>query len=535
MGVAKLLDVRCCANDGVAGVLGLDRSLALFVSRYVNTLTERLREVVASGNGQPNLNTALIGNIEVLIPPRCEIESINAALDDLDGMLVALDALIAKKRAVKTAAMQRLLTGRQRLPGFEGAWDDRAVGDFTTCTAGGTPSTSVAHYWGGSIPWMSSGELHAKRVSEVEGRITDTGLANSAATLVPPQSVLIGLAGQGKTRGTVAMNIIATTTNQSIAAILPSPSFHPPYLYHNLDSRYDEIRSLSTGAGGRGGLNLRIISGLRIPFPPLDEQRAIGMFLDDMDAEIAALEARRDKTLQIKTGMMQELLTGRTRLVRPAAAEPARPRDAGRETTARSRGQDRPSKGTGHNWAIDEAVVLSCLADRYATPEHPIGRERRTKMTYLLRRNDGQAPKGYLKQAAGPYNPKTKYGGPEGIARKNGYVREEGRYKGFVASDNIEQARGYFGRWYGEASLDWLDQFRYVKTKDLGALTTVDFAALELRREGRAVTVDAVKSVLAADETWAAKLDQPEFSDERIQANIERSEALFGTDLPAEA
>jgi type I restriction enzyme, S subunit len=104
-------------------------------------------------------------------------------------------------------------------------------------------------------------------------------------------------------------------TNQSIAAILPNSSFEPAYLFYNLDSRYDELRSLSTGDGGRGGLNLTIIRSVAVPFPKIDEQRAIATVLSDMDAEIAALEARRDKTRALKQGMMQELLTGRIRLV----------------------------------------------------------------------------------------------------------------------------------------------------------------------------------------------------------------------------
>ena len=111
------------------------------------------------------------------------------------------------------------------------------------------------------------------------------------------------------------MNLIELCTNQSIAAIFPSPAFVPEYLYYNLDSRYNELRGLSTGDGGRGGLNLAIIKSVRVPLPEIPEQTAIAAVLSDMDAEIVALEARRDKTRALKQGMMQELLTGRIRLV----------------------------------------------------------------------------------------------------------------------------------------------------------------------------------------------------------------------------
>jgi len=233
--------------------------------------------------------------------------------------------------------MQQLLTGKTRLPEFarftEGEkqgqlkgmkdsglgvipedWEVKTIGEFTNCTAGGTPSTGVAAYWGGTNPWMSSGELHLKRVLDVAERITDLGLSNSSTKYIPKDSVLMGLAGQGKTRGTVAVSKIKLCTNQSIAAIFPSSEHSTDYLFYNLDIRYEELRSLSTGDGGRGGLNLTIIRDLKVPFPSLREQTAIATILSDMDEEIQALMKRLSKTLQIKQGMMQELLTGRTRL-----------------------------------------------------------------------------------------------------------------------------------------------------------------------------------------------------------------------------
>ena len=110
-------------------------------------------------------------------------------------------------------------------------WEVKRIGDFTDCTAGGTPSTMVPNYWGGDIRWMSSGELHLKEVDEVEGRITEEGLRNSSTKIVPENCILIGLAGQGKTRGTVAINKTPLCTNQSIAAIFPNKSFVPKYLF----------------------------------------------------------------------------------------------------------------------------------------------------------------------------------------------------------------------------------------------------------------------------------------------------------------
>lgn len=280
--------------------------------------TPAFRESVrttAAGTKVKHTSPAKLLAIRIPIPPLLEQQAIARALSDADHLIQSLERMIGKKRALKQAAMQQLLTGQTRLPGFTGEWTDKRLSELTDCTAGGTPSTRRPDFWGGTIRWMSSGDLHMKRVYEVPGRITDSGLINSSAKMLPERCVLIGLAGQGKTRGTVAINYVPLSTNQSIAAIFPSKLIEPDFLFHNLDSRYEELRELSAGDGGRGGLNLRLIRSLALSLPPAAEQAAIAEVLSDMDAEITALEARLAKTRDIKQGMMQELLTGRTRLV----------------------------------------------------------------------------------------------------------------------------------------------------------------------------------------------------------------------------
>ena len=276
--------------------------------RLIESLSQR-------SSGQTGIEMPALKGFPLPLPPVTEQRVIAEALRDVDKLIHAQDKYIAKKRDIKLAAMQQLLTGKVRLPGFSDDWQVKTIGEFTGCISGGTPSTSIPRYWGGAIKWMSSGELHLKMIWDVEGRITESGLKNSSAKMVPPGCVLIGLAGQGKTRGTVAFNMVPLCTNQSIAAVLPNNQFVSKYLYHNLDSRYEELRSLSTGAGGRGGINLTIIKSVSVPFPTVKEQEAIATVLSEMDAEITALEQKRDKTHSLKQGMMQELLTGKKRLV----------------------------------------------------------------------------------------------------------------------------------------------------------------------------------------------------------------------------
>lgn len=193
-------------------------------------------------------------------------------------------------------------------------WSIRRIGKMTKTLAGGTPSTNKTEFWGGEIKWMSSGELNLKKVYNVEGRITELGLNSSSTRLLPPKCVLIGLAGQGKTRGTVAMNMVELCTNQSVAAILPSSEFCEEFLYHNLDFRYEELRQLSTGDGGRGGLNLNIINSIQIPLPPLLEQKAIARVLSIWDKAIHKTEQLIAQKELRKKWLMQQLLTGKMRL-----------------------------------------------------------------------------------------------------------------------------------------------------------------------------------------------------------------------------
>ncbi len=170
-----------------------------------------------------------------------------------------------------------------RFRGFTDAWEQRELGKTCEITTGGTPTTSNSDYWNPKeIPWLSSGEVHKKRISETDDRISRRGLENSSARWVKPSSVLIALAGQGKTRGTVAINEIALTTNQSIAAIYPE-EHDAEFLFQNLESRYEELRAISSADGSRGGLNKHLLSAVSIPYTETREQQKIGTFFRKLD------------------------------------------------------------------------------------------------------------------------------------------------------------------------------------------------------------------------------------------------------------
>jgi type I restriction enzyme, S subunit len=156
---------------------------------------------------------------------------------------------------------------------------------------------------------MSSGEVNKKRVFEADGRITEAGLAASNATLVDPPAVAIGLAGQGKTRGTAALVNTRLCTNQSIALIKGRTGvLDTTYLFHNLDGRYDELRTRSAG-GGRAGLSRELLAAVPIALPDLSEQSRIAAVMDTLDEAIAKTAAVIAKLQQSRAGLLHDLLT----------------------------------------------------------------------------------------------------------------------------------------------------------------------------------------------------------------------------------
>ncbi len=268
-----------------------------------------------TGSALKQLPVGRLNQLLLIFPPPSEQRVISKALSDVDALLSSLDRLIDKKRDLKQAAMQQLITGQTRLPGFSGEWEVKRLDEVGACFAGGTPSTTRTDYWGSGFFWLPSGRVQnniLKAPLDSEISITQRGLKESAAKLIKPQSVLLAITGA--TCANAALLQFEATANQSVVAIEPFEGYEPRFLYYSLLLERSQILSLQSGSA-QGGVNLKIVKGLEIRFPTLSEQTAIANIISDMDAELALAKAQRDKTAILKQGMMQELLTGRTRLM----------------------------------------------------------------------------------------------------------------------------------------------------------------------------------------------------------------------------
>lgn len=159
--------------------------------------------------------------------------------------------------------------------------------------AGGTPSRDDPSYWSdGTIPWVNSGAVNDWAITSPSEYITETALRGSSARWIPAGSVLVALAGQGRTKGMAARLEFPSTCNQSMAAIIPGERLEYRYLQYWLTANYENLRNLA-GGDLRDGLNLQLIGDIRCPVPSLREQRRIADFLDDQVARINRIVAAR--------------------------------------------------------------------------------------------------------------------------------------------------------------------------------------------------------------------------------------------------
>ena len=182
----------------------------------------------------------------------------------------------------------------------------KRINEFAKCIAGATPSTKRKEYWSnGIIPWMSSGEVNYKRIWETEKRISQIGYDSCSTKMIPAHTVVIAMAGQGRTRGTVAVAEIPLCTNQSLCSIITDGTVDTDYLFTYLQFQYNNLRNISNGSSGRGGLNIKLIGQFTVLVPPLAVQQKFSNFLKEIDKSKMAVQKSLDELETLKKSLMQ--------------------------------------------------------------------------------------------------------------------------------------------------------------------------------------------------------------------------------------
>jgi len=286
--------------------------------------------------GVPHINLGILRRIPVQVPCVPEQRAIAEALSDADGLLGSLEALIAKKRAIKQAAMQQLLTGNTRLTGFSGPWETKRLGEHVAYLRTGTNSRAELTSEG-QTKYLHYGDIHTSTQVRVHPLLDDMpSIPKERATALDRlrDGDLVFVDASEDLDGVGKSVEIADAADSEIVSGL-----------HTIAARFDKSVLIDgfkaflqfcpalrqhlcrLAAGTKVYSTSRShISSAEVPLPAVEEQTAIATILSDMDAEIDALERRATKTQAIKQGMMQQLLTGRVRLMGSAL-------DSGQEGT----------------------------------------------------------------------------------------------------------------------------------------------------------------------------------------------------------
>lgn len=255
-----------------------------------------------AGSTHNTIYMPLFESMQVLVPPLPEQQAIAAALSDADGVVAGLERVIAKKRLIKQGAMQDLLTARRRLPGFSGDWEVKKLGELVTIVMGQSPSSSAYNSQGDGLPLIQgNADIKDRRaITRVFTREV-TKLGRTGDYLMTVRAPV----------GEIATTDMDVCLGRGVCALRTDERL----VYHIMVAKEPEWAKLSKGSTF-DSVNGAEIRAFEVLFPTDAEERlAVALVLDDMDAEIQTLETRLAKARAVKEGMMQNLLTGRVRLV----------------------------------------------------------------------------------------------------------------------------------------------------------------------------------------------------------------------------
>lgn len=464
----------------------------------------------AQGCSVVHINSENIKKLTFASPSkRSEQEAIAKALSDIDTLIANLKKLIAKQKAIKQGAMQELLTGKKRLPGFSGEWVEKALQDIAVeIIMGQSPDSRYYNDERLGLPLIQGNADIDNRQTIIRFFTKEVTRLGKNGDIILTVRAPVGNVAKCCFDCCLGRGVCAIRGNEFLYQLLVY--FEPCWGNLSTGSTFDSISSDE----------LKVVSF----FVPTDEneQTAIATILSDMDSEISDLEEKLSKYRNIKTGMMQTLLTGKIRLTeQDAPAVSVVPPNAE---------EQRKQEAKGHNQPFDDAVAIAAIVNAFYSDKYPLGRKKVQKLLYLLRRRQDASTAAFKKKAAGPYADEVRYKGGEPIAKRNGYVTVNNSKRGskFAKGKDIGRALNYVAKWEMQPQLDWLvAQFLHTKVDTLELLATIDMAMCDLEENGVTPSVDSVKKLIASDKEWKAKLKKAYFSDSDIGWAINESLELF--------
>lgn len=258
---------------------------------------------VGSRAAQAGFNKNDLDNLQIPLPPLEVQKKIAQSLDAASELI----ALRKKQLAELDNLIKSVLYDMFGDPVTnEKGWELYCVGDFAKVETGSTPLRSNNSYYdNGTIPWVKTGEINGSYIYSAEESITDKAVDETNCKLLPANTILVAMYGQGKTRGKVGLLKIKATTNQACAAILPNGKFSSEYLLRTLDFCYQELRDLGRG-GNQPNLNLSIVKNFTIPLPPIDLQIRFAEIVTKIEEQKALVQKAIDESQYLFDSLMNE-------------------------------------------------------------------------------------------------------------------------------------------------------------------------------------------------------------------------------------
>ena len=307
-----------------------------FGHRYL--LSRNFIEITNSstfGSKMPRVSPDFINELKTIVPPFAEQTAI---ANYLDRKTAEIDELIADKKRLlelyeeeKTAIINHAVTkginldvkmkdsGIEWLGEIPEHWETVSLKWVSQIYSGGTPSTNNEDFWqNGTVPWLNSGTVNQFFITEPSEYITEDALNSSSAKWIPESSIVIALAGQGKTKGMAAQVMFECTCNQSMGVIVPNDIVDNRYLLYYLTINYQNIRNLG-GGDKRDGINLEMVGGIPLPIIPIAEQVGIVKYIEDYFKLIEIKQAKTEKLINLlteyRTALISEVVTGKIKVV----------------------------------------------------------------------------------------------------------------------------------------------------------------------------------------------------------------------------
>lgn len=279
----------------------------------------------------PNLSQSRLSELQIPKPEFTEQRRIAHVLKTIQNAIEQQGKMIGLLRELKSALMKKLFTEGLRdkkqveteIGLVPEGWELTKIGNVAKFQSGGTPSRDNPKYWvGGTIPWVKTGEIDYEVIETTEEFITEEGLNNSAAKILPKGTLLCAMYGQGITRGRVAILGLDATSNQACAAITPLNEDHVStwFIYYYMQFHYHNLRDLGHGANQRN-LNMDLIKGFQLSYPDPDEQKRIVDSLSAVDQKLQLIEQKRDLLEELFRTLLHQLMTAKIRVDKIALPE----------------------------------------------------------------------------------------------------------------------------------------------------------------------------------------------------------------------